>query len=193
MKRRLGSAIAGAVAALLTVGLAACSHDDPGSRYGSVSPLPPHSATPTPTPTPTGTQGMSDQAQVKALYLDFIVHYTKAQDMPKSKRRTYLSRWLIEPGLTRYEQGIQEQLDKHERFEGAFESRVFSVKVSGSSATIDDCAGQSRTLLRSTKTGKVIIHGPKRRAWITAKMKHTEAGWRIYYTNSPSRSCAGRS
>ncbi|HEX6444988.1 MAG TPA: hypothetical protein VF053_07880 [Streptosporangiales bacterium] len=181
------------MAALLALGLAACSHDDPGSRYGSVSPLPPHSASATPTPTPTGTQGMSDKAQVKALYLDFIVHYPKAQDMSKTERRTYLSQWLVDPGLTRYEKGIQKQIDKHERFEGAIEPHVFSVEVSENRATVEDCAGQSHTQLRNTNTGKVVVHGPDRRAWIIARMKRTDSGWRIYYTDSPIKSCAWHS
>lgn len=180
--------------ALLTLAPVACTHDDPGRRYGSVSPLPPGSASPTATPTttPTGTQGMSDQAQVKALYLDFTARNMRVQDYPRSRWRSYLSQWTTDPALTQFIDGTKAQLGKHQRFEGEFRPHIFSVKVGEKTATVNDCTDQSHTRLRDTRTGKVAVRGPKTHAWIVARLKKTSAGWRIYYTNVRNQSCVGR-
>lgn len=182
-------AAAGVVAALLTLAVAACSHHDPGSRYGSVSPLPPHSASPTPTPTPTGTQGMSDQAQVKALYLDFMRHYPQAQMMSEAHRRTFLRQWLADPVLTRYLDSIQAQVGKHQRFEGMLRPRIIGAKVSGTAAVVDDCLDASHGYVRDVRTKRIIARNPKTRVWNVARLKKTSAGWRIYDTRPRSESC----
>lgn len=185
--------VAVAAAALtLSLGLTACTHDDPDSRYGSVSPLPPHSTSPTPTPTPTSTRGMSDKAQVKALYLDFTAQNMRVQDLPPSRWRPYLSRWAIDPALAQFVDGTKTQLRKHQRFEGAFRPHIFNMEVADKTATVNDCTDQSHTLLRDVKTGKVAVKGPKTRAWIVAHLKKTSVGWRIYSTNVRNQSCVGR-
>lgn len=183
---------AGIVAALLLASSVACTHDDPDRKYGSVSPLPTQPATPTASPTPSGTQGMSDREQVRALYLDFNARNMRVQDYPRSRWRSYLSQWAIDPALKQFVDGTRAQVDKHQRFEGAFEPHIFSVKVVGRKATVNDCTDQSHTLLRDKRTGKVTVRGPKKRAWIVARLKKTSVGWRIYYTNVRDQSCVGR-
>ena len=184
--------IGGTLAALLAIGLAACTHDGPGSRYGSVTPLPPHSASPTPTPAPTGTQGMSDKAQVKALYLDLMHHYAAAQAQPTAKRRRYLKQWLTEPVLSQFTRDIASRDKNHQRFEGVVKPHVFSLSVKGNRASVEDCNDQSHTVIRDLRTGKVVLKGKTKPLWITARLKQTDQGWRIYYTNAKSASCVGR-
>lgn len=186
--------ISAGLALLCAAILIGCTHGDPKYRPGTLPPLSP-SETPsdsvTPTQTPSGTQGISDKDQVNAVYLGFLKNYPEAQDVPKARRRLYLSRWMTEPGLSSMVKGINDEVAQHQRNVGGFVPHIMSIRVSGTTATVNDCMDQSKFDVKDTRTGKIVSSGPDH-VWTVVYMKKTPDGWRVSHPTWKHRSCKGR-
>lgn len=185
--------LAAGLAVLVALVLGGCSNDDPKYKPGTLPPLSPSgsasgSASTTPTASPTGTQGLSDKEQVKAVYLGFIRHYQQAEDQPPARRRSFLAQWMTDPGLTSMTKAIDKQVEEHKHSSGHFAVNIISIKVSGSTATVDDCLDQRHFDMKDTRTGKVVGEGSDF-VWTLVRMKHTEVGWRVSKPTYRNKSC----
>lgn len=174
-----------ALALGLALALAGCAGDPKPPSLPSLTPT-------TATPDASNTAALSDREQVKAVYTDFILHYPDAQDLKKSERREFLAKWLVDPLLTTYVDAANEQVRKHQRVEGTARPRIFSITLERTTATVDNCNDESQLYVKDTRTGKIVVRGKKKPLWFTAKLKRTDHGWRIYYTNVKDESCVGR-
>lgn len=182
------------LALVVAMALTGCTDDDPKYSPGTLPPLSPTETTSTPVtgaPSPSRTHGMSDEEQVKTVYIGFVKHYPLAQNVSKSSRRKYLSRWMTEPGLSTMVEGINDEVEQHQRNVGAFVPHIMSISVKGSSATVSDCMDQSKFNVRDTRTGKIVSTGPDR-VWTIVYMKRTSNGWRVSHPTWKRQSCTGR-
>ncbi|HEX6445427.1 MAG TPA: hypothetical protein VF053_10090 [Streptosporangiales bacterium] len=177
------------VVAALT--LAACSTNDPKYRPGTLPPL-----SPTPTavasssasPSPTGTRGMADKDQVRVVYLGFVRHYQQAEDQPAGRRRAFLSQWMTDPGLASMTKAIDQQVAQHRHSSGRFRPNIMSIKVSGSTAIVDDCLDQRHFHMKDTRTGKVVGGGSDF-LWAVVTLKKAAEGWRVSNPSYRNKTC----
>lgn len=176
----------GMASVLLAVSTASCS-DDAGRKPATLPPVTPSSIS----PTPATTEGLSDKEQVRAVYVAYVAGYPKGERMSPRERREYLAQWLIEPVLTRYVDGMERQAKEGQVSEGKRVVRIFSIKVAGKTAHVDDCADESGVSLKDAKTGDIVKKG-KPNVWAVATLKKTSAGWRISNTDANEESCAKR-
>lgn len=174
--------------AVLVVTSSACT-EDPHNSPATLTPLPSTSTAPRAT-TVTSTTGSSDREQIRAVYAEFERKSLAASRLPKSHRRRYLERWLIEPALTQWVSGM-EQLGKTGQYDtGAGKPHIFAIIIHGNRAELDDCTdeGSIRTVDR---TGRVVRRG-QRHVWNVTRLRRTSVGWRIYQQGYKDESCVGR-
>lgn len=187
--------------ALLSAGLAvlvafvigACSTNDPKYRPGTLPPLSPSaptSASTSPTASASGTQGMSDREQIRALYVDFIRHYPAVQRQPGSRRQQFLSTWMVDPALSAMKRSIDRQMAHHERVDGLAIPHIMSIQIAATSATVNDCADQSRVRKVDTRTGRTIDDSGSSTTWLVTWLKKTDVGWRVSRLGYRDKSCA---
>lgn len=170
---------------VLLAATSAC-RNDPHLSPTTVSPLP---SAVSASPTTSGTYGLSDADQVRAIYKEFAVENWAAERLPQSKRRSYLARWMIDPALARYVEGMA-LLRKRGRIDkGRPVSHLMGVRVSRNTAVLNDCSDQSKVTTVTSK-GKVVDRGA-RHTWLVVTMKRTATGWRVSDTNIRDKSCAG--
>jgi hypothetical protein len=191
--RRTSSALVSAgLAVLVALVFSACSNDDPKYRPGTLPPLSPSDSTsgaPSPAPSASGTQGMSDRQQVRTMYLDFIGHYPAVQKQPEGRRQQFLSTWMVDPALSAMKHSIDRQLANHERVDGLAVPHIMSIRVTGTSAVVNDCADQSRVRTVDTRTGRTIDDSTSPTTWLVTWMKKTAAGWRVSRLGYRDKSC----
>lgn len=182
------------LAALASLSLVGCSHSDSRYRPGTLPPLSPSSAASVSTtrkPAPTGTQGLSDRDQIKSIYVQFVRHYQQAEDQPAAQRRAFLSRWMTDPGLSSMTEAIDRQVAEHKHSSGKFSPHIMSIRVTGSTATVNDCLDQRHFHMKDTRTGKVVGDGSDF-LWTVVTLSHTAVGWRVSNPSYRNKTCVPR-
>lgn len=145
-----------------------------------------------PSPSATTTHGLSDEEQVRAIYVAFLARYREGQDMQKVERKRHLSQWMTDPALSSTVEGIEEQRKAHKRSYGEFTPHIMSTKLSGDTATVNDCVDQSDFVLKNTRTGKIEGGESPDRFWSVATLEKTPSGWRVSFTKVKDESCKDR-
>lgn len=182
---------------LVTLGVAAliattvsCADEEEPRELKSLSPSErANTASSSSTPTATPTEGMSDREQIRTVYVDFLTHYTDAQDVPRGKkRRQFLAQWLVEPALSGLTKDINKQQDKGERSSGHLEPNIMTIVVDGKKTEVNDCIDQRQFLVKNKK-GKVVRGGDPDYFWGVTFFRQTDRGWRIHYVASEDKKC----
>lgn len=183
------TAAATCIAAVL--GASAACTEDPRNSPATLSPLrSTKPASPSATATATSTIGTSDREQIRAIYSEFELKSLAASRLSKSPRRRYLGRWLIEPGLSQWVNGM-EQLRKAGQYDtGAGKPHIFAIIIRGDKAELDDCTDES-SIRTVDGSGRVISKG-QRHKWNVTGLKRTAHGWRIYQQSYKDESCVGK-
>lgn len=174
-----------AVAAVVLAATTACGNDRHSSPT-TVSPLPPAVSA---SPTSSGTYGLSDGDQVRVIYREFTIENWAAEKLPPAKRRAYLARWMIDPALSRYVEGMAQLRDEGRIDKGKPVSHLMGIRINQNTAVLNDCSDQS-TVTTVTSKGKIVDRGD-RYTWLIITMKRTSSGWRVSDTNVRDTSCAG--
>lgn len=175
---------------------AACA-PPPGEQPVTLHPLTPSSAaapSTSPSPEPSPTPSPDEEAAVEALYVDWQEHLGQSQDMSRSTRRTFFGKWLVDPALTTYTEGVQRHKDQHMRYEGERIPHILAIDVAddGRAATVRDCNDVRGLRLVDSRTGKRLPGTP---TWLehVAELKQTPEGWRIYQVKvTVDEKCAKR-
>lgn len=169
--------------------MSACAKD---GRYSptTLSPVPSASKS-SPTPTTPDTAGLSDREQVRTIYLDFAVNFPRAERMEPSKRRRFLSQWMAEPLLSEFLKGMDKQIRAGNHAHGRRYPDIFSIRIAGRDARVDDCVDESKVYIRSDKNGKVVRRG-KPNLWQVADLSKTSHGWRIVGIDAKEKPCVRR-
>lgn len=170
--------------AVLLAATTGCGEDS-GYHPTTVSPVPSGAGD---SSSPSGTDGMSDEDQIRTLYNEFAVENWTAEKLPASQRRSYLERWMIDPALSRYLDGMA-QLRKRGRIDkGKPVPHVKRIKINGKTAILVDCSDQSG-IETVTSSGKVVDRGERYTA-LTVTMRRTASGWRVSDTDIGDKRCA---
>lgn len=176
---------AAVLATAVVAGLSACADDPKPKTLPSLTP-----SASSPSPSTTSTKGMADKEQIEAVYKDYSAHWTEAQDLPKSRQRRFLAKWLSDPQLSASMSGLRGLKEDNLRLEGKSVPNVFRVEIDGKRATVNDCSDDRMALMRNTRTGKVTKRFGYN--WYVADFKRTRKGWRMQGNELRKQSCVGR-
>lgn len=174
----------GAIVILLTAS-SACAKDP---RYSptTLSPAPSRNNS-SGVSSPTSTSAMSDRSQIRSLYNEFAVKSWSAETLPKERRRAYLAKWMIDPALSRFVNGMERLRRRGQRDVGIISPHVFAISIHGNSAQVQDCSDDSG-LRTVNSAGKTIDRG-KRNTWYVTSLRRTANGWRVYDARRKEQSC----
>lgn len=181
------------VLAACAVLLTATSGCGPGEdeQPATLPPVTPSTTAPTsPSPVPTRTEGLSDKAQVRTVYTEFLIHHLDAQDQPKESRRKFLSQWMIDPALRTHLEDFNRQQKDHQRTSGQYKSNIIEIRVKRDDATVEDCIDQRSYKLRDSRTGRTLaVDSEDDFFWGVTTLRRVRDGWRVDQTGYKDETC----
>lgn len=133
-----------------------------------------------------------EESAVRSAYLSYLPTYRHAQELPPTLRKRYLSRWEVDPQLTRDLKDLARDDRVHYRDMGSEISHIMSVRVEGSKATVDDCLDRGKTYVVDSRTGR-RIDGTNgyRHIWAITRFRRVGRYWLVYDTAARRMTCNG--
>lgn len=178
------------VVALLTA-LTLASGCATGSSETKGGTLPPLSRVTSAQPsTPAAARDLENESRVRSAYLAYLPTYRHAQRLPATLRKPYLSRWEVDPQLSRDLEDLARDDREYYRDMGSESAHIMSIVVKGSEATVSDCLDRSGTYVVDSRSGR-RLNGSKGlpRVWAITRFKDVDAHWRVYETVARRATC----
>lgn len=172
MTGTLRVSIAAVLTFALVSGLSACADEPKPKELPSLTP-----SASSPSPSATSTKGLTDEQQVRAIYVGYATGLNHAEDLKPDERRKYLSQWLAEPVLTDRVKGIAGFLKAGYRTSGTPRPHVVKLTVDDGRAHLSACADETSLITKNIKTGE--RQRGSSGVWREFGFSYTREGWRI--------------